>query len=96
MRLAQNNEHVSCDCPGVCLASRHPSLCMCPPYLHTLQHGELYPIWDPVRWHQALTVFLIEELLHPLSEDHLLAQSVGIIFIYGARHWAMRVAPAQS
>lgn len=30
----------------------------------------------------ALTVFLVEELLHLLPEDHLLPEPVGIIFVY--------------
>lgn len=29
----------------------------------------------------ALTVFLIEELLHLLSEDHLLPEPVGVILV---------------
>lgn len=32
--------------------------------------------------HYALTVFLVEELLHLLPEDHLLPEPVGIIFVY--------------
>lgn len=34
-----------------------------------------------------LTVFLIEELLHLLPKDHLLPESVGIIFIYKRKTW---------
>lgn len=39
---------------------------------------------DPAPWAlpPALTVFLIEEFLHPLPQDHLFPESVGIIFIY--------------
>ena len=41
----------------------------CPPALASLPH-------------YALTVFLVEELLHLLPEDHLLPEPVGIIFVY--------------
>lgn len=39
------------------------------------------PCHDPALPRDALTVFLVEKLLHLLPEDHLLPESVGIIFI---------------
>ena len=66
---------------GICYSNEQKYLTHMPSATVVMLTGLHTHTHTPVTRVGALTVFLIEELLHLLSEDHLLPKSVGVILI---------------